>query len=283
MILKKLTTNFRNELQETASSNDLVGYYSGILDFKNHPNASSGIIGFGRDIDISDLDKLGLHPSEKPAASGIVSADKRNCKLIWNTLGKLSPSEAADPGVWSYLSHFVCREYIVKRWPYDLKNSRENWLSEKFNPDTGQLLRYEGSLSKLWWAGYILNNQNSFSFDDALDIFYTTTDMHNIIFGSPILISFDEIFSGILRLFKRKIKALGGEKEFTTDKSNVLKKEIRNELKKNPNYKIKNGDYVLKYRRFFTVLNSSVNGYNIHLKNSNQLDTFLDDIYDNKI
>ena len=283
MNLKKLTVEFAESLMDNMEDNYKDGYYSGLKDFKDLPKASEGIIGFGRDIDISGLSKLDLLPSEKPGKKGIVLADKRNCKIISNVLNDLSISEASDPRVWSYLSHFVCREYIVKRHPYEMNNSRENWLYEKFNSDTANLLRYEGSLSKLWWTGYWLKNNNTFSFDDALDLFYITTDMHNVVFGSPILISFNDIFSGILRLIDRKIKSLGGADKFTTDRSNTIDKEVRIKIKSDPTYQPTKGQYTLKYRRFFTVLNASVNGYNIHLKNHNQLDAFLDDIYDNKI
>lgn len=283
MKLKKLTVEFGDSLIDNMKTNDANGYYGGVKDFNSLTEASEGIIGFGRDIDISNLSKLDILPSEKPGTKGIVLADKRNCKIIWNTLGNLSISEASDPMVWSYLSHFVCREYIVKRHPYNRLFSRENWLFEKFNSDTANLLRYEGSLSKLWWTGYILKINNSYSFDDALDLFYISTDMHNVVFGSPILISFNDIFSGVLRLFDRKIKSLGGTSEFLAEKSNTLEKKYRIKIKSDPTYKPLKSHYILKYRRFFTVLNASVNGYNIHLKNNNQLDAFLDDIYDNKI
>ena len=66
---------------------------------------------------------------------------------------------------------------------------------------------YRNAIGRLWWVGYILNENHEissdYSFDTARDIFFTSTDIQDRFMGSAILMSFN-IAAGMFRILDTK-------------------------------------------------------------------------------
>ncbi len=85
-------------------------------------------------------------------------SDLENTKILYPALKHLTPLQASDPRLWTYLTHVTYWEYMRKRWPIEQylgkSRLREN-IQERyfFMPDRSRALIRNG-LARLWWYGY---------------------------------------------------------------------------------------------------------------------------------
>jgi hypothetical protein len=86
--------------------------------------------------------------------------DLVNTRLIFDAFKKLTPLQASNKYMWTYLCHAMpeYRKYIRNRWT-DL---RENTVETRFFVTTTRrsLLR-DNALSRLWWFGYLTYDKES--------------------------------------------------------------------------------------------------------------------------
>lgn len=87
--------------------------------------------------------------------------DLANVRLLYDAMRKLSPIQASNKYMWSYLCHAIpkFRKYIQNRW---LVNPRENTIRTRFFVTGTRNLIDENALSRLWWYGH-LSYDESFS------------------------------------------------------------------------------------------------------------------------
>ena len=93
--------------------------------------------------------------------------DHINTITIYNALGKvLTPNQACNKYLWSYLAHVDFWEYCRDRWPIE-KNA--SIATRYFCTDsrTGLTLN---ALSRLWWYGYLTYDE-----DNPLEPFHRTS------------------------------------------------------------------------------------------------------------
>ena len=232
--------------------------------FSEHPNHENGILHFPREIDITNLTKL------KPVIeNGTVDAnetDKKNCKIIYETLSKpengkgLTPREAIESGIWTRLCHYECLGYLKLRWKYNPKFSKKNYYIDHFLAKNPNSIRYENGIGQLWWTGNRLDHpevKKDFNFDEAIEIFFKSTDMINRVMGSTTIMSYPKLIAAVIRLMGRK-------KNFTSDKSPL---------------KDADGVNLFKYRRFFINLGSRMTSNNVHRFNRGELDDYFEEIW----
>lgn len=79
--------------------------------------------------------------------------DFENSKILFEAYKSLSPTEATDTRIWTYLSHVTYWEYTKKRSPGELKKEYilEHWFIKSLT--TANLLRQ--NISLLWWVSYL--------------------------------------------------------------------------------------------------------------------------------
>lgn len=78
-----------------------------------------------------------------------------NAILVYEYLGSLDRTQAADPRLWTTLTHTTFWHYCQKRWPAEAKNKEyiiEHWF-EKPGGGLGALRR--NAISRLWWAAHL--------------------------------------------------------------------------------------------------------------------------------
>lgn len=76
--------------------------------------------------------------------------DAENAKRIHHSLKNLTPAQATDSRIWTYLTHDVYQEYMVARW---LQKVTKGAL-ERYFASTNRLLIRNG-IARLWWYGYL--------------------------------------------------------------------------------------------------------------------------------
>ncbi len=80
--------------------------------------------------------------------------DLINVRLLYDAFRNLTPLQASNKYVWTYLCHEndECRRYVVDRW---MEKPSEGTVRTRFFVDKLQNLRNDNALSRLWWYGYL--------------------------------------------------------------------------------------------------------------------------------
>jgi hypothetical protein len=89
--------------------------------------------------------------------------DFENAKLLFEKLNnKLTPEDADDERLWTYLTHFIFYRYTKDRWINEEKSSdviRDRFFYE----GSGRLVRTRNAIARLWWIPYLTYNPNGTS------------------------------------------------------------------------------------------------------------------------
>lgn len=104
-------------------------------------------------------------------SDSILSTEEKNIQDLTNTIqfynaykNKLSPLQATNKYMWSFLAHSVFKNYVVSRWiknPDDINEKTVNTIKKRFFvSDTKSLIRMN-AISRLWWAGYLSYDENN--------------------------------------------------------------------------------------------------------------------------
>ena len=92
--------------------------------------------------------------------------DLANTKSLHEAFKNLTPLQASNKYMWTYLCHAVpkYREYILDRW---MQGERENTIKTRFFVTTPGSLLNDNALSRLWWYGHLTydrKNSNPYEF-----------------------------------------------------------------------------------------------------------------------
>ena len=96
--------------------------------------------------------------------------DLVNTRLIYEAFKTLTPLQASNKYMWTYLCHSdgEYRKYIKDRW---LQEIRENTIKTRFFVTTPASLLNDNALSRLWWCGYLTyddTNSNKYALTEIL-------------------------------------------------------------------------------------------------------------------
>ena len=109
--------------------------------------------------------------------------DLENSERLFNALRGLTLTQAADPRLWTYLTHVKYWKYMRKRWPInaevELVKARGSVVSRYFlSGDKARALTRNG-VARLWWAGHTCyassSDGNEFMYAKAL---FATQDVY---------------------------------------------------------------------------------------------------------
>lgn len=99
--------------------------------------------------------------------------DFENIQKLYIALDKLSESQAAEERLWAGLCNSVFYDYLRRRWKYDVmditdaEKDASAILSRFFFSNGARGSYFRNSLSKYWWVGRLLYDENN-----AIDSFY---------------------------------------------------------------------------------------------------------------
>lgn len=82
--------------------------------------------------------------------------DLINVRLLHSAMKNLTPLQAHNKYLWTYLSHVTFRDYIVKRW---LMRPREATYKTRYFVTNSNSLT-DNAVSRLWWYGYVTYDEN---------------------------------------------------------------------------------------------------------------------------
>ncbi|WP_426355481.1 DUF6339 family protein [Exiguobacterium sp. R-39] len=92
--------------------------------------------------------------------------DAENSKRIYESLKSLTPAQATDPRIWTYLTHTVYYEYMKDRW-LNKEEIASGTLMRFFATNNRELIR--NGIARLWWYGYL-------TYDESREQPYELTD-----------------------------------------------------------------------------------------------------------
>lgn len=89
-------------------------------------------------------------------SSGPGGIDSANGPAVYEYIGQLDPSNAADPRLWTYLAFGSYRDYMEDRWSlHDVERWKSRvvtrWILQRIN--RGQLVRH--GIARLWWVTHL--------------------------------------------------------------------------------------------------------------------------------
>lgn len=96
--------------------------------------------------------------------------DLINARALYDAFKGLTPLQASNKYMWTYLCHAVpiYRDYIRDRW---MSDARENTIKTRFFVTTSGSLLNDNALSRLWWYGYLTydsKNSNHYALTEIL-------------------------------------------------------------------------------------------------------------------
>ncbi len=84
--------------------------------------------------------------------------DLINARMLYDSLRDLTPLQATNARLWSFLAHETYYSYAVKRW-----SGGKNWIKERMfcgsSPSTRTLER--NAISRLWWFAHLTYDESS--------------------------------------------------------------------------------------------------------------------------
>ena len=98
--------------------------------------------------------------------------DLVNTRLIYEAFRNLTPLQASNKYMWTYLCHAVpeYKSYIQDRW---MQEERSNTIKNRFFVTTPGSLLNDNALSRLWWYGYLTYDRHSSNHYALTEILFT--------------------------------------------------------------------------------------------------------------
>ncbi len=101
-----------------------------------------------------------FHGGLEREGSSLLDSEVRNSLKVHEAMSSLTPNQACIEGMWVYLCHTGCANYVRDRWlgsrQSDGQNSSGKVLDHFFAEDIRGLMRKNG-VSRLWWLGRLAN------------------------------------------------------------------------------------------------------------------------------
>lgn len=98
--------------------------------------------------------------------------DLENTRLLYDAFKNLTPLQASNKYMWTYLCHAVpeYRAYIRDRW---MQDDRDNTIKNRFFVTTPSSLLNDNALSRLWWYGHLTYDQKSNNHYELTEVLFT--------------------------------------------------------------------------------------------------------------
>lgn len=132
--------------------------------------------------------------------------DLVNTRLIYDAFKGLTPLQASNKYMWSYLCHAVpeYREYIRDRW---MQEERKNTIKSRFFVTTPGSLLNDNALSRLWWYGYLTYDRSSSNPYALTEILFTNQTICTDVMDTFNRMNYDRLRGVLLAIkaFKYKI------------------------------------------------------------------------------
>ena len=149
--------------------------------------------------------------------------DLVNTRMIYDAFHKLTPLQASNKYMWTYLCHAIpeYRDYIRDRW---MQEERENTIKSRFFVTTSGSLLNDNALSRLWWYGYLTYDEKNANHYALTEILFTNQTICTDVMDTFNRMNYDRM-KGVLLAIK-DFKETIGESEGITDYFRECKKYL---------------------------------------------------------
>ena len=141
--------------------------------------------------------------------------DLVNTRLIHSAFRSLSPLQASNKYMWTYLCHAIpeYRDYIRDRW---MQDERENTIKNRFFVTTPGSLLNDNALSRLWWYGYLTYDPQSRNPYALTEILFTNQTICTDVMDTLNRMNLDRMRGVLLAIrdFKNEISDSEGITEY---------------------------------------------------------------------
>ena len=156
-------------------------------------------------------------------------SDAANAILIYETLSELTPHQASEDRLWTYLCHNEGRSYVVQRWlrgyTPDSAHVVDRIVNHFFVRGNRSLIRDNG-LSRLWWLGAIAHRIDPDSPRRFLDILLYRQDVRSALIERPSVSMNDGVLRAIYTVM---------QEDFETAEKALFQRDTFREWMKNLN------------------------------------------------
>ena len=151
-------------------------------------------------IDVQILEEL-LVPTEGQLF------EVENCLAVFNALSQLTPYDARDERLWTFLCHTHGMAYVKARWPIpDDDAVAVKHIRTHFFAKSSRQIERDNALSRLWWMSFLCHRVNSMSVEDALQALLYRTDVRAQIIERPTMIQNSHILGAILEKLAHSLR-----------------------------------------------------------------------------
>lgn len=156
--LQRLTERGRNYANKTAFLKDEMSEEEIELERHLRPVEGATI-----DVEAIETETSRLRAKYDPAADDM---DAELAPVVHKNLN-ISRRQAADVGIWSYLSMYEFRKYVHHRWPYGRDRRKDKAMKEKFVGDPSD--PQENAFVRLYWGAELTYDPEAAARDDDDD------------------------------------------------------------------------------------------------------------------
>ena len=145
-----------------------------------------------------DIDEAKLSEIKAPANGNLFEVE--NCVIAHEALANITPYEARDERLWSYLTHTSLLEHTRDRWgiPVDEQEAINHIKKHFFARDKRQIER-DNAASRLWWMGHLCSRIKTIELSDALSAFLFKSDVRANIIERPSTSQSVSLFTALVK------------------------------------------------------------------------------------
>ena len=131
--------------------------------------------------------------------------DFESAKAVFKSLQKLTPIQASDPRLWTYLTHVDLYEYMTQRWRDVItgETSKIDYIIEHWFVKTpSQQCLMRNAISGMWWAAYLSYDETRNDPFELTRVFYKDLDLPTRTIGTYRIGRHKEAVKGVLQFIK---------------------------------------------------------------------------------
>ena len=131
--------------------------------------------------------------------------DASNALVVYGALTELTPHQASDSRLWTYLCHNECSTYVARRWLNGDTNSTGDDARDIYNHffvhGNRGLIRDNG-ISRLWWLGHIAHRVDPGEPERFLEVLLFRQDPRSALIERPSVSRNYRVLKAIYRVMK---------------------------------------------------------------------------------
>jgi hypothetical protein len=197
--------SYADELLRGVKNGTLVGLYDNeSFEYKDEKVLQAPLINKPDNADFQLPDDTSLY-------------DFENAKIVFEAYKSLTPLQASDIRLWTYLAHVDHYKYMKKRWPGRESTdpgSRSNYILDHWfilSPTQNNLIRH--GIAGLWWGAYLTHDLSRTDNYELTRILFSQRDFATRTLGATSVTRHKAAVLGILEyilenpeLFERKFQ-----------------------------------------------------------------------------